>query len=111
VFVLRWLDAGAVGSLTLLASRFFRSHQGALWESTLEEFRARRQRAACAHSHAKVVALAFASGERLAIEGSSNLCGNGSAREQIAVINDEGLCRWHAAWIGEAVAKHEAPGE
>ena len=61
--MLGWLDAGAVGSLALLASIFFRSHKGELWAETLKEFRKRKQRTACCHSHAKVVALAFASGE------------------------------------------------
>ena len=55
--MLRWTDSGAVGSLTLLASIFFRSHKGDLWAETLAEFRKRKQRAACCHSHCKVVAL------------------------------------------------------
>ncbi|HEX5273160.1 MAG TPA: hypothetical protein VFW33_21840 [Gemmataceae bacterium] len=105
--MLGWLDSGAVGELTLLASIFFRSHNGDLWETTLDEFRSRKQHAACCHSHAKVVAMAFASGERLCIEGSSNLCGNGSAREQFALIHDAGLTAWHARWIAEMVSRHE----
>jgi hypothetical protein len=105
--MLGWLDAGAVGGLTLMASIFFRSHNGDLWETTVEEFRSRKQRAACSHSHAKVVAMAFASGERLSIEGSGNLCGNGSAREQFALIHDDGLTAWHARWIAEMVSRHE----
>jgi hypothetical protein len=105
--MLRWLDSAMVGELTLLASIFFRSHNGELWEHTLEEFRDRKQRAACCHSHAKVVTLEFASGERYAIEGSSNLCGNGSAREQFALINDPDLCSWHCRWIQELVTRHE----
>src|SRR5205823_6620970 len=44
--MLRWLDAGAARSLTLLASIFFRAHKGALWGQTLREFRERKQRAA-----------------------------------------------------------------
>ena len=67
--MLGWLDAGAVRSLTLLASIFFRSHKGDLWAETLKEFRARKQRAACCHSHAKVVTLAFASGATLGHRG------------------------------------------
>jgi hypothetical protein len=105
--LLAWLDSGAVGSLTLVASIFFRSHNGELWEETLAEFRSRKQRAACCHSHAKVVTLALASGERYSIEGSANLCGNGSAREQLALIHDAGLHDWHARWIEALVAKHE----
>ena len=74
---------------------------------TLEEFRSRKQRAACCHSHAKVVTLAFATGERLCIEGIANLCGNGSGREQFALINDAGLHNFHAAWIAALLDKHE----
>jgi hypothetical protein len=53
------------------------------------------------------VTLALASGERLSIEGSANLCGNGSGREQLALINDAGLADWHAAWIDALVTAHE----
>ena len=105
--MLGWLDSGAVGALTLLASIFFRSHNGDLWETTLEAFRERKQRAACCHSHAKVVAMQFASGERLCIEGSANLCGNGSAREQFALIHDDELTSWHSGWITNWVAANE----
>jgi hypothetical protein len=109
--MLRWLDASQVQSLTLLASLFFRSHNGDLWAETLAEFRSRKQRAACCHSHAKVVSLAFASGQKLAIEGSANLCGNGSGREQFALINHAELADWHAQWVLEAVDRHEGKEE
>lgn len=109
--LLGWLDSGAVGSLSLVASIFFRSHNGDLWQETLTEFRRRKQRAACCHSHAKVITLAFAGGARLSIEGSANLCGNGSGREQFALIHDAGLHDWHAAWIAALLDKHEAPAD
>ncbi len=108
--ILRWLDAGQVKTFSLLSSIFFRAHKTPLWEHTLEEFHKRGQRAACCHSHAKVATLAFASGARLCIEGSSNLCGNGSGREQFALINDAALHDWHAAWIDDLVTKHEGNG-
>jgi hypothetical protein len=104
--MLGWLDCGAVGCLLLVASIFFRSHNGALWAETLAEFRKRGCRAACCPSHSKVMALAFASGTRLAVEGSANLCSNGSAREQFTVIHDAGLHDWHAAWINDLVTRH-----
>jgi hypothetical protein len=105
--MLAWLDSGAVGSLSLVASIFFRSHNGDLWAETLEELRARGQRAACCHCHAKVVALFLASGERFSLEGSANLCGSGSGIEQLAVINAPSLTDWHAAWILDLVNRHE----
>jgi hypothetical protein len=106
--MLRWLDSKTVGKLTLLASIFFRSHKGELWKETQAEFRKRNQRAACCHSHSKVATLAFATGERFAIEGSANLCSNGSAREQFALVHDAELHDWHSRWIVELVGKHES---
>jgi hypothetical protein len=105
--MLHWLDAGQVGSLTLLASIFFRSHNGDLWAETLEEFRRRGQRAACCPSHCKVMALTFEDGTRFAVEGSANLCSNGSAREQFCIVNDPALVDFHARWVEQLWAKHE----
>jgi hypothetical protein len=106
--MLGWLDTGAVGQLTLVASIFFRSHNGDLWSETLEELGRRGQRAVCCPSHAKVMALAFADGAHLAIEGSANLCSNGSAREQFAIIHDPDLCAWHGGWIDALVSRYAA---
>jgi hypothetical protein len=106
--MLEWLDRGKIGSLTLLASIFFRSHNGDLWSETVEEFRRRGQRAACCPSHCKVMALAFADGTRFSVEGSANLCSNGSAREKFAIINDSDLYEFHATWISQLVSRHEA---
>jgi hypothetical protein len=57
------------------------------------------------------VALAFACGSTLCVEGSANLCGNGSGREQFALINDASLQAWHSAWINVLVDQHEARAE
>jgi hypothetical protein len=105
--LLSWLDTGAVRSLSLVASKFFRSHNGALWSETLEQLHQRGQRAACTDSHAKVVAMFFASGEKLSIEGSQNLCGNGSAREQFALIRHDELTEWHSRWIDDLLERFE----
>ncbi len=104
--MLGWLDSGAVGSLTLVASIFFRSHNGDLWSETLDELHRRGHRACCCPSHCKVMALDFADGTHLAVEGSANLCSNGSAREQFTIINSPELCSWHGRWIADLVTKH-----
>jgi hypothetical protein len=109
--LLGWLDTGAVRELVLLASIFFRSHNGELWRDTQAELRGRGQRAACCHSHAKVAALAFASGERLVIEGSANLCGNGSGRENFVLVHDAALHGWHSGWIDALVRRHEGEAD
>src|SRR5262249_28604273 len=105
--LLGWLDSGVVQELVLLASIFFRSHNGELWKDTQAELRKRGQRAACCHSHAKVTTLSLASGERLGSEGSVNLCGNGSGREQFVLVHDAALHDFHSAWITELVGAHE----
>lgn len=101
--MLRWLDAKQVLHLTLVPSIFFRSHNGDLWAETQDEFRSRDQRTACASSHAKVVTILMPSGVKYAIEGSANLCCNGSAREQFAMMHDAGIHDWHSAWIDQLV--------
>jgi hypothetical protein len=106
--MLAWLDSGQVGSLVLVASIFFRSHNGELWEETLAELQRRGCRAACCPSHCKVMALEFADGTHLAVEGSANLCSNGSAREQFVIVHDRELCWWHSSWIDALVTKHAA---
>jgi hypothetical protein len=104
--LLTLLDSKRVRSLTLLCSAFFRDHNKELWAETLEEFRARGQRAAAARSHAKVVCMALDDGRRYVLEGSANLRTN-SNREQFALFNDAGLHNWHAAWIDALVTQHE----
>ncbi len=109
--MLGWLDSGAVGRLDLLTSIFFRSHKLDLWQETLTEFRQRGQRAAACHSHAKVVTLAFASGAKFTLEGSANLCGNGSGLEQLCIVNHGELHDWHGTWIDQLVTKHAASAD
>lgn len=108
--MLQWLDSGAVASLGLVASLFFRSHNPELWSETQAEFRQRGQRAACCPSHAKVVAFSFANGEKLSLEGSANLVGSGSGREQFCLIRDDPLHCFHADWIGALIDRHEGRG-
>jgi hypothetical protein len=108
--MVRLLDSGQVKRLTLLCSKFFAEHNTELWEETLEEFRDRGQRAAAARSHAKVVTFAFASGQRLTVEGSANLRSNGN-REQMLLADGAGLHDWHAGWIDSLVTQHEGDGD
>ncbi len=100
------LDSGAVKSLTLLCSCFFRDHNKELWDETLEEFRERGQRAAAGRNHAKVVTFATSSGRRLSMEGSANLRTN-SNREQFALTDDATIHDFHAQWIDNLVSQHE----
>jgi hypothetical protein len=104
--MLHWLDSGTVGSLALVASKFFYAHNGELWAETQEELAKRGCRSACVPSHAKVICMAFASGAKMVCEGSANLCGSGSAREQFALINDPAIHDFHAGWIADLLDRH-----
>lgn len=106
--LLGWLDGGKVKRLTLLSSKFWQAYNKGLFEEMLAEFRERGQKAACDYSHCKVVTMAFASGAHYVIEGSANLAGNGSGREQFALFNSPELSEWHSSWIKALVAKHES---
>lgn len=104
--MLRLLESGKVRQLSLICSKFFAEHDKDLYEETLQEFRKRGQRVAAPRSHAKVVTMQFADGEKLILEGSANLRTN-SNREQFCLIHDAGLHDWHAAWIDQLIKTHE----
>jgi hypothetical protein len=110
VDLLAWLDAAKVTALDLLCSSFFRDHNGELFRAFRQDLHQRGGRLAAARNHAKVVCLAFQSGERFALEGSANLRTN-SNQEQFALVHDAALYDWHAAWITDKVSQHEGdPG-
>jgi hypothetical protein len=102
------LDAGKVGRVTLLCSRFFRQHNPDLFRRMRDELTKRPgHKFAAARSHAKVVTMAFSDGTRLVGEGSANLRTN-SNLEQFCLINSPELHAWHAAWIEDTVTRHES---
>jgi hypothetical protein len=104
------LRSGRAGALTLLCSVFFRDHSDQEYAAACREA-ARfpgRWRLAAARNHCKV-ALADFGGRKLVVEGSANLRTNANW-EQLAVILDDGLHDWHAAWIDALVTKHEYDG-
>ena len=102
---------GLLGPSSLLASAYFRDMEPDLWADARDRLRADGHRVAACRTHRKVIALAFDSGTRLAIEGSANLRSNGSAREQFMIAHDAGLHDFHAAWIDAMVTRHAGEGE
>jgi hypothetical protein len=101
-----WTEAGTVQRLTLLCSAFFQDHSPELFEEARQALCA-PHRMAASRNHCKVVCFHFATGDKLALEGSANLRTN-SNREQFSLIHDARLHDWHCAWIDEQVAKHES---
>jgi hypothetical protein len=105
VEMLGLLESGKIGGLTLLASCFFRDHNKELCEWFGEELAAFPGSAvAFARNHCKVVVFDFEDAAALALEGSCNLRANGNT-ENLCVVNDPELARWHARWIDAAVSR------
>jgi hypothetical protein len=102
----RLLDAGTVRRLTLLCSKFFRRHNGEVYQALRDAFRDRGQRAAASRSHCKIVCIDFAAGDPLLLEGSPNLRTN-SNLEQLVMIRDRAAHDFRAAFIDSEVAAHE----
>ena len=92
--------------LTLICSKFYKEHNKDVYEETQAEFRRRAARIAAPRSHCKVIGFEFGK-TCLLLEGSANLRTNGNW-EQFALINDRDLHDWHARWIDDLLAKHEA---
>lgn len=111
--MLGWLTCGAVAELGLLTSDYFAHHKEPLWRETIKQFRLHTEEidvsahCAAARSHAKVITLDFKDGRKFSIEGSANLCGNGSGREQFSLACHADLHDWHQAWVREMVSLHE----
>lgn len=101
-----WLKAGAVQSLTLLYSLFFKEHSPEIVQALGQALEGTEHRTAASRNHCKVVTFDFHSGRKLSLEGSANLRTN-SNREQFCLVDGPQLHDWHAAWIDEQVARHE----
>ena len=100
--LLQLAGAGAVQTVSLLASDFFAKHNKPIWNDAVREFQARNWPIAAPRSHCKVTCLEFTDGAKLVFEGSANCRSNGNC-EQFCLLNDPELHDWHAAWID---AKH-----
>jgi len=99
VELLAALESKKIGTLTLLASNFFKSHYKELDQWFRDELAAfPGSRTATARSHCKVVCIDFADGSALVLEGSANLRSNHNL-EQLTISRDRDLHDWYAAWI------------
>jgi hypothetical protein len=107
--LLTLIDAGKVARATVLCSEFFRDHNTAIYAGLQDELGKRPggHRLAAARSHAKVVCMDLADGDRLILEGSANLRTNSNV-EQFCLLNHAGLHDWHAQWIDRTVSRGQS---
>jgi hypothetical protein len=103
--LLRLLDAGRIGTATLLCSCYFRDSSPEIF-GPLQSALAARQgcQLAAARCHAKIVLLATSDNRKFVIESSANLRSCQSI-EQFSLIQDGTLYDFHAAWIADVLAK------
>jgi hypothetical protein len=92
------LDAGEIGSITLIASHYFKGTSPDIYTHGLETLTARGQRFLSIRSHAKLLAMKLVDGRTVTIEASANLrsCKN---IEQLSVFGDPGLFEFHTKWM------------
>lgn len=102
--LLRLIDAGQVGTCTLLASVYFQANEKTLWGWLTSELERRGSRALAARNHCKLMLFKMSDGTHYTMEGSGNLrsCRNA---EQATLTADEGLFTFHAVWIDELFRK------
>lgn len=104
------VDAGTVGTLTVLLSGFFARHNKELFQAIRQEVQDDRpgSRIAAAKCHAKIALFEFRDGSvPLVLEGSANLRKNDSV-EQLTATRCRELHDWHAGWIDRLVRAHHA---
>jgi hypothetical protein len=106
--LLTLLDSGQVARATVLCSEFFRDHNTGIYASLQAELAKRPggHRLAAARSHAKVVCMEMADGDRLVLEGSANLRTNSNI-EQFCLLNHAALHDFHAGWLEPLVSHGE----
>jgi hypothetical protein len=104
--LMRLVESGKVGTVSLLCSAFFKDHNKELFARTREALARTGGKVAAARSHAKVVCFSYPAGDKLVFEGSANLRTNRN-REQLAIVRDDALHDWQCRWIDGVISAHE----
>lgn len=94
------LDAGQIGSVSLICSHYFKGTSNGIYEFAAEQLSARGQRFLSIRTHAKIVLIKLADGRTITLESSANLrsCKN---IEQVFIAGLPDLHRFHSTWMDE----------
>lgn len=100
--LLELIDAGQIKRVHFLVSVMFSAKNRHIFEELIPHLIRRGHRAAAMRTHAKILGIDFGDGERYVVESSSNLrtC---HCAEQVTIIRDEGLYRFHKRWMNRAL--------
>ncbi len=101
------LDSGAVRSVAMLASVYFRDTSRREYGELAAKLAERGHRLAAVRTHAKIIAMRTTAEDHVVIESSANLrsCRNA---EQYTMMNDAALFAFHRSWIADLIQKAEA---
>lgn len=101
--ILDLLDEGRIRRIHFLVSVMFSAKNRHIFDELVPQLHRRGHRAAAMRTHAKILAIDLGNRERYVVESSSNLrtC---HCAEQVTIIRDEGLYKFHRGWMDNAFA-------
>lgn len=101
--ICRGLDAGKIGTATILVSHYFRHAERPLFEWMKAEIESRHGRVRGLRMHAKLILMEMTDGRFFTVEGSANLRSCNSV-EQLTMTNGRELLEFHRNWIEDFIA-------
>lgn len=99
----RLVETGRAGAITLVVSHYFQQVDKATVFRAVAARLEGLAKLVVTRSHAKVICLPTAQGDRFVIEGSANLRSSDNI-EQMLITNDQATHDFHAAWLDELAA-------
>ena len=97
-----WIESHAVGTISLLCSKFFSRHFPDLIDSA-QSLLTPPHRLGIARCHAKVVTMDMEDGATLCMETSANLRSSSNWEQCTLYRGDAALSQWHRTWISKAI--------
>ena len=96
-------DRGRIEKIAILTGTYFKRRETAVYATLTEGLLTRKQRYVAFQNHAKVI-LIRTEQAAIVIEGSANFTAN-PRLEQYTLTNDQGLYKFHRAWMEEMLNK------
>lgn len=100
--ICRGIDAGKIGTATIIVSHYFRGAERPLYEWMKTEVEQRGGRVRGLRTHAKIMLMEMTDGNWYSVEGSANLRSCKSV-EQMVITNSQPLLEFHQAWIEDFI--------
>jgi len=100
--ICRAIDAGKIGTATIITSHYFRAAERPLYEWMKKEIEQRGGRVRGLRTHAKIMLMETTDGNCYVVEGSANLRSCKSV-EQMVMTNSRPLFEFHQTWIEDFI--------